>query len=377
MTSKMTKEDSKFISVFEPTVTLKDKVSVLKSLNKKDISGSSSTIQEFEDIISRQFDRKYAVSVSNGSVALDLALNVFNFDKNDEIIVPSFTIISCLSAIIRSGGKPIFCDVDINSWNMTLNNVKKVFNKNTKAILMVHTYGLTSEASEIRQFSNDNGLILIEDTAEAHGQTYNNIKCGSFGDVSTLSFYANKHITTGEGGMVLTDDEEIYKSLIQMRNLDFKSKTRFQHDNLYWNYRLGGLQAALGISQSKNLKRVIENKIRQGYIYDEFLSEVNQIILPLKNTNTSKNHYWVYGIVLKEKNRDELQNYLLHNGIQTRKFFWPLHLQNALPSEFKTNETLSISENLGSNGLYLPIGDHLNKKDQEFIANKIKSFFIE
>ena len=121
----------------------------------------------------------------------------------------------------------------------------------------------------------------------------------------------------------------------------------------------------------------MKKKIRQGHIYDEFLSEVNQIILPLKNTNTSKNHYWVYGIVLKENNRDELQNYLLHNGIQTRKFFWPLHLQNALPSEFKTNETLSISENLGSNGLYLPIGDHLNKKDQEFIANKIKSFFIE
>ena len=121
----------------------------------------------------------------------------------------------------------------------------------------------------------------------------------------------------------------------------------------------------------------MKKKIRQGHIYDEFLSEVNQITLPLKNTSTSKNHYWVYGIVLKEKNRDELQNYLLHNGIQTRKFFWPLHLQNALPSEFKTNETLSISENLGSNGLYLPIGDHINKKDQEFIANKIKSFFIE
>ena len=377
MMRRMTKEDSKFISVFEPTITFKDKVSVLRSLNKKDISGSSSTIKKFEETIFHQFDRKYAVSVSNGSVALDLALNVFNFDKNDEIIVPSFTIISCLSAIIRSGGKPVFCDVDINSWNMTLDNVKKVFNKNTKAILMVHTYGLTAEATEIKQFSNDNGLILIEDTAEAHGQTYNNIKCGSFGDVSTLSFYANKHITTGEGGMVLTDDEEIYESLIQMRNLDFKPKTRFQHDNLFWNYRLGGLQAALGISQSKNLKSIIEKKIRQGHIYDEFLSEVNQIILPLKKTNRSKNHYWVYGIVLKEKNRDELQNYLLHYGIQTRKFFWPLHLQNALPIEFKTNETLSISENLGFNGLYLPIGDHINKKDQEFIANKIKSFFIE
>ena len=377
MMNKKIKKGSKFIPVFEPYISLRDKFEVLKAINNKNISGSSELIDEFESGLCETFSVKHAITVSNGSVALDLALQLLNLNEEDEVILPSFTIISCLAAVVRAGGTPKFCDVDKDSWNMTLDNVKSVVSTKTKAILMVHTYGLTAEADKIKEFANSEGITLVEDVAEAHGQSLNKKLCGTFGDLATLSFYANKHITTGEGGAVLTNSTEFANVAKKMKNLDFDPKRRFQHDNLYWNYRLGGLQAALGISQSKNLKRVIENKIRQGHIYDEFLSEVNQIILPLKNTNTSKNHYWVYGIVLKEKNRDELQNYLLHYGIQTRKFFWPLHLQNALPIEFKTNETLSISENLGSNGLYLPIGDHINKKDQEFIANKIKSFFIE
>tara|TARA_Y100000992_G_C21271207_1_gene496955 strand:- start:775 stop:1896 length:1122 start_codon:yes stop_codon:yes gene_type:complete len=371
----MTKKDSKFIPVFQPSISLNDKLSVLKNLNSKNISGSSKTISQFEDTISYTFERKYAVSVSNGSAALDLTFNLLNLNEDDEVIIPSFTIISCLSAVIRSGARPVFCDVDPLSWNMKIENVKAAYTAKTKCVLMVHTYGLTADAEEIKKFCEDKSLILIEDTAEAHGQTYNGKKCGTFGKISTLSFYANKHITTGEGGMILTDNEEIYKNALRMRNLDFNNKNRFQHDNLFWNYRLGGLQAALGISQTKNLNKVIEKKIIQAKNYDNCLKGSVNLKLPLNETRSSVNHYWVYGILLKDGDRDELQKYLLNFGIETRKFFWPLHLQNALPKKFVTNSELSVSENLGNNGIYIPLGEHVKTKDQNFIADRILNFF--
>ena len=260
MMKKKIKQDSNYLPVFEPTVTLKDKISVLSALNKKYISGTSPIIQEFENSLENQFSCNKAVAVSNGSVALDLAFQLLDLNENDEVILPSFTIISCLAAVVRSKAKPIFCDVDSNSWNMTLQNVKDVFTENTRAILMVHTYGLTAEAKAIKEFCKDNNLLLIEDAAEAHGQIVNDQLCGSFGDIATLSFYANKHMTTGEGGALLINDEMYYEKALKMRNLDFDNSRRFQHENFYWNYRMSGLQAALGISQIFNIEKTIEKK---------------------------------------------------------------------------------------------------------------------
>ena len=215
------------IQVFQPSLTFYDKVSVLRSLLSNDISGASPKISEFEDLMSSRFEREHSVAVSNGSVALDLALKVIELSEGDEVIVPSFSIISCLSAIIRAGAKPVFCDVNDKTWNMKFEDVNKVVTPKTKAILMVHTYGLAAEAIKIESFCKENNIYLIEDSAEAHGQTIDGRPCGSFGDISTFSFYANKHITTGEGGMVLTNNESFKESLNQMRNLDFKNENRF------------------------------------------------------------------------------------------------------------------------------------------------------
>ena len=251
------------IKVFEPRLSTKDKLSVLSSLNKSNISGSSEEVLRFESSLARAFDRKYAVALTNGTTALEVAVKSLDFNKGDEIIVPSFTIISCLAAIIRNGLTPVFCDVDPITWNMDINNVKKVATDKTKGVLMVHTYGLPADATNIKNFCKDNNFKLIEDTAEAHGQYENREKCGTFGDVSTLSFYANKHITTGEGGAVLTDSPQLYDVMKQIINLDFKEPNRFNHENLFWNYRISGIQASLGISQINSLNKTINLKIKQ------------------------------------------------------------------------------------------------------------------
>ena len=231
------------IRVFEPKVTFSDKLSILKTLSNKEISGSSSIVKKFESQLANTFNRKHAVSLSNGSVALDVAFQLLDLKKGDEVILPSFTIVSCLSAVIRTGATPVFCEIDSQSWNMNLENVKRKWNKKTKAVLIVHTYGLPAEAKKIKEFCIEKNIYCIEDAAEAHGQSDENILCGSFGDLSTLSFYANKHISTGEGGAVLTDSSDFDSRLRQMINLDFQTEERFKHENMFWNYRLGGLQA--------------------------------------------------------------------------------------------------------------------------------------
>ena len=359
------------ISVFSPRLSFTEKVAVFKSVLKNDISGTSPVVGKFEEEIAKKFDRKYAVAVSNGSVALDVALNTLDLKKGDEVIVPSFTIISCLSAIIRTGATPVFCDVDENTWNMTLELTEKKVTQNTKAILMVHLYGLAAEATKIENFCNENNLILIEDAAEAHGQIVDNKKCGSFGSVSTFSFYANKHITSGEGGMIMTNSKKIFQTLQQMRNLDFNNERRFVHNKFYWNSRLSGLQAALAYSQIKNISKVIYKKQQQAVIYDSLLSQIKEISIPIKSYRGTENNYWVYGIVLKTPNlRDKLIENLYNNGVESRPFFWPLHLQPAyLNSNNAENIELINSEYLGKNGLYLPMGAHINKKIQKKIVN--------
>ena len=362
------------IRVFEPKLKRNDYISIFKTLYKNNISGSSPTIQEFEKKLANRFDAKYGVALSNGSVALDVALKLLDLNDEDEVIIPSFTIISCLAAVIRSGAKPVFCDVNPISWNMKLEDVKKRITTKTRVVLMVHTYGLVAEAEKIKEFCSSNNIILIEDAAEAHGQTINEKKCGSFGDMATFSFYANKHITTGEGGAILSNNIEYSKKVRQLINLDFNNTLRFQHNNLYWNHRMSGLQAALGISQIDNLDNVITKKIKQGNYYEQLLSNSSDLVsIQPKRFEGVENHYWVFGILLKKEGiRDNLIKNLLDEGVETRPFFWPLHLQNALPQEhFIKGLELKVSENLGRNGLYIPIGEHVSKSDQNKIIDKL------
>jgi perosamine synthetase len=362
------------IRVFEPRVTFSDTYSVIKTLINNNISGTSPTVGRFEKSLANKFERQHVIAVSNGSTALDLAFESLNLKKGDEVIVPSFTIISCLAAIIRTGATPIFCDVDSQSWNLTLENITTKFSEKTKAVLIVHLYGLAGEASKIEKFCKEKNVLLIEDSAEAHGQFVDGRPCGSFGDLSTMSFYANKHITTGEGGAVLTNNLDLSNKIKSMRNLGFNNTKRFFHENLYWNYRLGGLQAALGLSQIKNLENTIKLKTKQGKIYQELLSKENEFLeTQLETWNGVDNHYWVFGVNLKiPMVRDLVMSNLFEKGIETRPFFWPLHLQPVLPEEFQNSmNNLTVSEKLGNDGLYIPIGGHINVKKQKLIVKEL------
>jgi perosamine synthetase len=369
------------IRVFEPRLTFQNKLDVFFALNKNQISGTSKPISDFEETSKKYFDREYGVALSNGSTALEVALKLLNLKENDEVILPSFTIVSCLAAVIRTGATPVFCDVDKESWNMSLSDIKKVKTKNTKAVIMVHTYGLTANAVEISEFCNSNNIYLIEDAAEAHGQIIDEKKCGSFGDISVMSFYANKHITSGEGGMLLTNSKDYYEKALSIRNLGFNPDERFKHENLYWNYRMSGIQASLGTSQFKNLNKTISQKIEQGRYYLELLSELqNDIQLPLLRNDVSINHFWVFGIVLKQDNiRDSVTKKLIKSGIETRPFFWPLHMQPLLQKyNYQINsDIIQNSKYLGSNGFYIPIGPHVSKKNQRFIFEEIKKSLKE
>ena len=359
------------IRVFEPWISFSNIVEVNKALFKNQISGSSIYVKKFEDEFKKFIGMEHSVAVSNGSDALDLSFQALNLTKDDEVILPSFSIISCLSSIIRSGAKPVFADVSIETSNITLDEIKRVRTKNTKAVLVVHTYGLPADIDQIKDYCTENSLTLIEDTAEAHGMMFEGKYCGSFGDISTFSFYANKHITSGEGGMIMTNSKKIFQTLQQMRNLDFNNERRFVHNKFYWNSRLSGLQAALAYSQIKNISKVIYKKQQQAAIYDSLLSQIKEISIPIKSYKGTENNYWVYGIVLKTPNlRDKLIENLYNNGVESRPFFWPLHLQPAyLNSNNAENIELINSEYLGKNGLYLPMGAHINKKIQKKIVN--------
>ncbi len=363
------------IQVFKPWVTFTNSFDVFKAALKKEISGSSNYVKKFETEFSKQHNNMYSVAVSNGSVALDLVLNSLDLNEDDEIIMPSLTIISCLASISRTPAKPIFCDVDFNSWNMTLDNVKEKITKNTKAIVAVHTYGLPCDIEKIAEFCTKNSITLIEDTAEAHGIFVNDKVCGSFGDFATFSFYANKHITAGEGGIILSRDKDYYLKFLQMRNLDFTKINRFKTNNLYWNSRLGGLQAALGYSQIKNktYEKIILKKKKQGYFYNELLSKYSDYFyLPLKQVNDVTNNYWVYGLVLKSPGlRDKLLELMMNDNIESRPFFWPLHQQPSYENNYDETFHLPNSEYLGKNGFYIPLGSHMSKKKQKYIVNRL------
>ena len=261
----------KFIPVNEPYIGSKEKELVLECLNTNWISSEGPFVNKFEESLSREVNRKYGISCSNGSAALDIALKALRLSPNSEVIMPSFTIISCANAVLNSGSIPVLVDAEPNTWNMDITKIEESITENTEAIMMVHIYGLPCDVDPILEIAKKYDLAVIEDAAEIIGGKYKGKPCGSFGDISTFSFYPNKHITTGEGGMVVTNDQSLNERCKSLRNLCFKKEQRFVHDEIGWNYRMTNIQAALGLAQLERLDEVIEIKKNIGKKYMSFL----------------------------------------------------------------------------------------------------------
>jgi len=348
-----------FIPVNEPLLDGNEKKYLNECIDSGWISSEGPFVSEFEQKFSKAVGKKFGAAVSSGTAALDIAIEALEIGKGDEVILPSFTIISCILQVIRSGAKPVLVDSDPLNWNMKVEDIESKITSKTKAVMVVHIYGLPVDIDPVLELCKKHNLKLIEDTAEMIGQTYKGKSCGSFGDVSVFSFYPNKHLTTGEGGMVLTDDESIFLKLKELRNLCFKADNRFVHERLGWNYRMTNIQAALGLAQLERLDEFIKIKRNIGKKYNEYLKDVEYIQLPLAEEIYAQNIYWVYGIVLDKEfgNAKKIMNELQIEGIGTRPFFYPLHLQPALKKlKLFSNQFFPIAENLYEYGFYLPSG---------------------
>ncbi|MBT6563827.1 MAG: DegT/DnrJ/EryC1/StrS family aminotransferase [Candidatus Scalindua sp.] len=351
---------SDFIPVNEPLLIGNEKKYLNECIDTNWISSEGPFVKRFEDEFATRMGRKHGIAVSNGTAAIDIAVEVLGIGEGDEVILPTFTIISCVLQIVRSGATPVLVDSDPLTWNMDITQIKAKITPRTKAIMVVHIYGLPVDMDPILDLCERYDLKMIEDAAEMIGQTYRGRPCGSFGDLSTFSFYPNKHITTGEGGMVLTDDEELAEKCRSMRNLCFQREQRFVHDKLGWNYRMTNLQAALGLAQLEQLERFVDKKRTIGKTYTKLLKGIKEIQLPLEKTDYAENIYWVYGIVLKDDipfDAKEAMQKLGKQGIGTRPFFWPMHLQPVLlENNLFQGEKYPVAERISKRGFYIPSG---------------------
>lgn len=348
------------IPVNEPLLNGNEKKYLQECIDTGWISSEGPFIKKFEDGLAAMMNRKYGVAVSNGSVAIDAAIVGLGIGEGDEVIMPTFTIISCAAAVVRAGAKPILVDSDPLTFNMNVGEIEEKITDRTKAIMVVHIYGFPVDMDPVLDIAQKHRLFVIEDSAEMHGQYYYDRPCGSFGDISTLSFYPNKHITTGEGGMILTNNSELAEKCRSLRNLCFKPEQRFVHDEIGWNLRMTNLQAAIGVAQLERLDEFVVRKRQIGKLYTELLSDVEEIQLPIKEMSFAKNIYWVYSIVLKETckyNAREIAQKLASKGVATRPFFWPMHEQPVfIKKGWYQNEKYPVAENIARKGFYLPSG---------------------
>lgn len=370
----------KMIPVNLPLLDGNERKYLLDCLDTGWISSEGPYVSRFEETFADRVGRKYAIAVCNGSVALDLAVTALNLSSGDEVILPAFTIISCAAAIVRAGAIPIVVDADPITWNINIGQVESLISKKTKAIMVVHIYGLPVDMDPIFNLSKKYGLKIIEDAAEVHGQTYKGRPCGSLGDISTFSFYPNKHITTGEGGMVVTDDLKIAERCRSLRNLCFNNVKRFVHDELGWNFRMTNLQAALGLAQLERLDQFVAKKRRMGELYTKMLNDVEGLQLPCVATEYADNIYWVYGIVLGKDlqfNAIEVMKRLAAEGVGTRPFFYPMHLQPVfLKMGLFKQISCPVSENIAERGFYIPSGLGLTEDNIHVVAEKVRQVIL-
>jgi perosamine synthetase len=364
-----------FIPVNEPLLDGNEKKYLTECIDTGWISSEGPFVAEFENRFATRVGRKYGIAVCNGTAAIDAAIDALEIGPGDEVIMPTFTIISCIAQIVRKGATPVLVDSDPRTWNMDVSQVEANIGPRTRAIMIVHIFGLPVDLAPILELSRKYGLDVIEDAAEAHGQTYNGRECGSFGRISTFSFYPNKHITTGEGGMILTDDEKLAESCRQLRNLCFQPSKRFVHERLGWNLRMTNMQAALGLAQLERLDEFILRKRNMGLLYTELLVNVPSLQLPLTRTKYSENIYWVYGLVLNESTGisiDRAMKWLSDNGVGTRPFFYPMHKQPVLTKMglFK-GQSFPVSERLYERGFYIPSGLALTKEQIYNVVERV------
>jgi perosamine synthetase len=366
-----------FIPVCEPFLNGNELKYITEAVQTGWISSTGKFVKEFEEKFAGYCGMKFGVAVCNGTVALHLALAALKIGKGDEVIIPNFTMIASAFSVCYTGAKPVYIDADIDTWNMNVDLIEEKINPRTKAIMPVHIFGNPCNMDKIIQIAKKYNLFIIEDAAESHGAEYKGKKAGSFSDISAFSFFANKNITTGEGGMVLTNDENLYKKSLYFKNLCFPpdAPRNYMHEDIGFNYRMSNLHAALGVAQVEKADEYRDMRTKNFEIYKKYLGNIEGIILQ-KDEKESLNVHWMNGIIIESekfgRTRDEIVVLLKEKGIDTRLFFIGMDKQPSLIKYgCESNGIYPVTEKLAKNGFYLPSASSLKENQIEFICETL------
>lgn len=367
--------NTKFIPVYEPEINQEDVRCVFEAVNSGWVSSIGEYINLFEKLFADYVGVNYALTVSNGTTALHLALVSLGIKEGDEVIVPDLTFVATANAVVHAGATPVFADIDEETWCIDPADIRKKITSRTKAIIPVHLYGHPADMDSILNIANEYGLFVIEDSAEAHGAEYKGKKVGSIGTCGVFSFYGNKIITTGEGGIITTNDQSLYERAKFLRDHAMSREKRYWHTDIGYNYRMTNLQAALGVSQLKRISNIIDRKRQIFSWYKELLSDIEGLKLnPEKEW--AKNVYWMVSVLfdeINEETRDNIMVKLREKGIDTRPFFYPMSCMPMYGGKCVNRIAKYISER----GINLPSGPNLKRDDVEYISGKIKDIVVE
>ncbi len=367
------------IPVAEPTIAGNEIQYVLDALKSGWISSAGKYLDLFEKKFSAYCDVQQGIACSNGTTALHLAIESLGIGKGDEVIIPTFTMIGSANAVVYSGAKPVLIDSEPNTWNIDVDKIEEKLTPRTRAIMVVHTYGHPVDMDKVNEIASRNNLFVIEDAAEAHGAFYKGRKVGSLSDIACFSFYANKIITCGEGGMVVTNNESLANKARKLRNHYF-GEPRFSHQGLGYNYRMTNVQAAIGLAQLEKIDDYINMRRRNAQLYNQLLASTKGLITPPEAT-WARNVYWMYGVLVQEEfgiGMPQLRSVLLKRGIDTRTFFIGMHNQplykNGVDERFPDcTGDYPHSDMLERKGFYLPSSSHLTKEQIGTVVEEIKA----
>jgi perosamine synthetase len=334
------------------------------------ISSNGPFIGQFEASVTDYTNTRHAIATCNGTVALHLALTGLGLGPGDEIIVPSLTYVATANAVVYCGATPVFADSEKDTWCLSVDSVARLLSPRTKAIIPVHLYGHPCDMGPLVEVAEQNQLWIIEDCAEALGATYHGCPVGGFGAVSTLSFYGNKLVTTGEGGMVLTNDDQLAQRLRLLRGQGMDPERRYWHPIIGFNYRMTNVAAALGLAQMERIDQLLQNRKQVAAWYNERLRHLPSLVLPVEAAGIS-NAFWMYSILTANHGcRQSLMADLAREGIETRPFFYPVH-EFPMYQGCRSDNGCPVARDLSYRGLSLPTSSYLQKQDIEAITREL------
>lgn len=362
----------KKISMANPVFNGNEKKYLDECIDTGWISSAGRFVSDFEKSFAEYCGTRYALTCSNGTVSLHLALLALGIGKDDEVIIPTLTYIATANAVTYCGAKPVFVDSEMNTWNIDPSKIEEKITSRTKAIMAAHLYGQSADMDPILEIAKKHNLYVIEDAAEAHGATYKGKKVGSIGDIGSFSFFGNKIITTGEGGMVVTNNKELYDKMKALRSQGMDPNKRYWHTMVAYNYRMTNMQAAVGLAQLENIEWHLSERKRVSDLYKKYLKDLSDYVEIPKEMDWGKHVYWMYSIILRDNvkiDRNLFMQNMEKDGIEMRPLFYPMH---TMPPYYEENGNYPVAVHLGYRGINLPTHSLLKEEDIKFIVECIK-----